>query len=397
MQLKDKPFKLLALASHPIQYQTPLFKKISETEKIDLTVLFCSRFGFETYYDKDFKQKVKWDIPLLNGYKYKFLKNSSVAPNPSKFWGLINFEILDFLDRDKYDAIWIHGWNSFTNWLVLMSTNLRRLPVLLRCETNLLNSIPPFKANFKKAVLRNLFKRVSGFLPIGKYNIEFYRVYGVPDEKMFLVPYAVDNEFFFSKEKECRHRKNLAKQIYNIPADVPVILFSGKLTSVKRPMDLLKAFEIVSKELKAALVYVGDGPLFNKLQKYVRENQLKNVFFLGFKNQTELPEMYALADVLVLPSEFEPWGLVVNEAMCFGLPVIVSDQVGAGGDLVKKDENGFVFPARNYVKLAEYLQEFLTNSNKCRLMGKKSIEIITSWSYKQGIEGILNCLESINQ
>ena len=306
-EMSDKSsdrFRLLVVTSHPIQYQAPFFRKIAKSGEIDLTVLFCSNWGLNTYYDKDFKKEVKWDIPLLEGYTYKFLKNRSIIPNPSKFWGLINFEILDYLDRNKYDAIWVHGWNSFTNWLVFMSTNLKHLPIMLRCETNLLNPIQPVKATLKKAILENLFKRISSFLPIGRYNTEFYRAHGVPDEKIFLVPYAVDNEFFFLKEKESFSKKDFIKQVYNIPSNMPVILFSGKLTSVKCPMDLLKAFEIVTKELQVALVYVGDGPLLPKLQTYVKKNHLKNVFFLGFKNQTELPEIYALADVLVLPSEF---------------------------------------------------------------------------------------------
>ncbi|MBI1857506.1 MAG: glycosyltransferase family 4 protein [Candidatus Melainabacteria bacterium] len=397
MPLKNKSFKLLALASHPIQYQAPFFKAIAKSDEIDLTVLFYSRWGLESYYDEGFKKEFKWDIPLLEGYDYKFLRNCSFKSNPSKFFGSINFEVLDYLNSQVYDAVWVHGWNSFTNWLVFMSTNLKHLPIMLRCETNLLNPIQPVKAKLKKAILKNLFKRVSSFLPVGRYNAEFYKTYGVSDERMFLVPYVVDNDFFFTNEKKYVAKGSTIKHSYKIPDKLPVILFSGKLTDVKCPMDLLKAFAVVSNKQQAVLIYVGDGPMLAKMQKYVRKHKLKNVFFMGFKNQTELSEIYSIADIFVLPSKFEPWGLVVNEAMCFGKPVIVSDKVGAGGDLVKTGENGFVFEVGDISMLADCLEKLLSDEVKREEMGKRSLSIIRNWSFDIGIQGLLQSLYYIKK
>ena len=391
-----KHFKLAILVSHPIQYQCPFFKMLVQEANIDLTVLFCSDWGLKTYHDEKFGQSFKWDIPLLDGYKYKFLKNISPLPNVSTFFGLINREIIDELKNNKYDVIWIHGWSNFTNWIAIITAFKLNIPILMRGETNLLQELALVKNFIKKLILKALFNKISGFLSIGIYNTQFYKAYGIPVKKIFFVPYTVNNEFFISKADELIPRKLELKEKYGIPKDLSVILFSGKLIDNKKPVDLLKAYEIVSKEIKAALVYAGDGELRDEMEHYIKTHNLKNVYLMGFKNQMELPEFYAIADIFVLPSRFEPWGLVVNEAMCFSLPVIVSDQVGAGGDLVKGEKNGYIFPAGDIKALSNFLKDLLKDETKQLKFGQNSKEIINKWSYKEDTIGIVNCLKNCN-
>lgn len=398
MPLENKKvYRLAVVVSHPIQYQAPFFRLLAKCPKLDLKVFYCSDRGLKEYKDEGFGQKIKWDIPLLEGYSSKLLTNVSPLPSVSKFWGLINPQIPEELNKGNYDALWIHGWSSFTNWLAMYSAFSMGLPVLLRSETNLLPEISSFKFVFKKAILSRLFKNISGFLSIGRYNTEFYKDFGVPEEKIFLVPYTVDNDFFISKAKELFPKKLGIKNKFNLPRELPVILFSGKLTDVKKPMDLLMTFEMVSKDIKSTLVYLGDGPLRKRLEDYALSKKIKNVYFMGFKNQTELPEFYALADVFVLPSKFEPWGLVVNEAMCFGLPIIVSNKVGASGDLVKNNVNGFIYTLSDVNALAKHLEFLLVNLARREEMGMKSKEIISKWTYKEGVKGLLNCLINITK
>lgn len=388
-------FNLIIVISHPIQYQTPFYKKLADQKDVCLKVLFCSRWGLEKFYDKDFKKEIKWDIPMLDGYDYEFLPNISLKPNLSNFWGLINPGVIKYLKKEYCDAVWIHGWNSFTNWIVMITCFLRGIPVLIRGESNLLHKSFFLKENIKKLVLKNLFKKIAGFLSIGTLNTEFYKSYGVREEKIFLVPYTVDNDYFISKSKELELMKKELKVKYGIPKDFPVILFSGKLSSVKDPMILLRAFMIVSKEIKSVLVFVGDGVLKNKLESYVRNYSVENVYFMEFKNQSELPEFYSMSDIFVLPSIYEPWGLVVNESMCFKLPVIVSDKVGAGGDLVKDGINGYIFKTKDVNDLSGYLKVLLLNEEDRKKMGSKSLEIITNWSYDTDVKGVKTLLESL--
>lgn len=396
--MEKKKFRFAIIAPHLIQYQTPFFKELANCPEINLIVFFCSDFGLKEYMDEGFGKKVKWDIPLLDGYKYVFLKNLSPFPHPSSFWGLINPGVINYLKKEKFDAIWVHGWNSFTNWLVFLFAPIFGVPILLRSETNLLNKVSPIKNFFKHLILGWLFKRVSAFLAIGKYNTEFYKSYGVKEENIFCVPYSVNNEYLFKRAQELLPQKKDLKGKYGLSQDLPVILYSGKLISDKRPMNLLKAFyELKKEKLSTSLVFLGDGILRKELEGYVKNNNLEDVFFMGFKNQTELPEFYAIADVLVLPSRHEPWGLVVNEAMCFELPVIVSDKVGASGDLVKGGDNGYIFQFGDYLALKEKLQLVLSDDDKRKKMGMRSKGIIEKWSYKEDIKGILSCLSNLKR
>lgn len=389
----NSKYRLAIIASHPIQYQAPFFREINKCPEIDLKVFFCSEFGSKEYYDVGFSKNIRWDIPLLEGYSYEFLPNFSPRPNQSNFSGLINPTIIQKLKEGSFDAVWIHGWNSLTNILAMFTAFNLKIPVLLRSESNLLNEKATIKTNIKKNILSNIFKKVSGFLSIGKYNSDFYLSYSVPNEKIFLVPYTVDNDYFINKANELKPRKDKLKEKHGIPKDLPVILFSGKLIPQKRPMDLLIAYSKVIQTTKSVLIFVGDGILRNELENYVKVNNLKLVYFVGFKNQTEIPEFYALADVLALPSAYEPWGLVINEAMCFGLPVITSDKVGAAGDLVKEGENGFIYSCGDINSLSKLIQQLLTNNDLLISASKKSSEIIINWSFKQGLNGFLNCLE----
>jgi len=267
------------------------------------------------------------------------------------------------------------------------------LPVIMRGESNLL--VPPSRVRgaLKRAGLPALLGRVAACLAIGRHNAAFYRAHGVPESRIFLAPYAVDNGFFQSHAARLSDRVALKREL-GLP-EAPLVLFSGKLSPVKRPLDLLRAFEQVVRRRPAALAFVGDGPLDAEIRAYVAARGVPGVHLLGFRNQSELPRCYAAADVFVLPSAFEPWGLVVNEAMCFGLPVVVSDKVGAGGDLVQDGVNGFITPARDITVLAQRLDDLLADGERRRRMGEASQRIVSAWSHDDAARGLVRCLEAI--
>lgn len=394
-----KKFKLAVLAPHPIQYQAPLFKKLANHEEIDLMVYFCWDFSAEKAgYDIGFGKEIKWDIPLLDGYKYKFLKNLSLHPESNKWSRQINPGITKEIRKGHYDAILIHGWNSLTSWLAFFAAFLSKTPVFMHAE-NPLNQ-ESFKGNFKirikKVVLGWLFKRISKFLYIGEENKKFFQYYGVPETKLVFCPYAVENERFENEAKKLKNSKIEFKKELGFNKDQFVVLFMGKLIEKKRPFDLLKAYEfLIADKPNSGLMFVGDGALKSDLEKYARDRHLLNIRFVGFKNQTELPKYYTLADVLVLPSGAgETWGLAVNEAMCFGLPVIVSDVVGCGPDLVKNNANGYIFPLGDIKQLSSSLKDLAGNFQKINSFGKESLETIRNYTFEKDIEGILKALKN---
>ena len=388
-------YSLAVLASHPIQYQAPLFRALAARPEIDLHVYFCSRWGLDEYNDPGFGTRVSWDIPLLEGYQSTFLRNLSPWPSPSRFLGLVNPGIVAATLRRRFDALWIHGWALASNWIAWCGAAAGWLPILLRGEAAGLAEPTGLKGAVKRLVLKTLFHRIAGFLAIGTNNANFYRSYGVSEEQIFLTPYAVDNAFFLNHARALEGQKLLLRAKEGLPPDRAVILYCGKFQEKKRPMDLLAAFALLNRNDTASLVFVGDGPLRLEMERFVAERRMAHVYFLGFRNQTELPACYGMADVLVLPSGFEPWGLVLNEAMCFGLPVIVSDRVGAAADLVRNGVNGFIYPAGNIHALADRLQRVLANEQARGEMGKQSCAIINRWGFEEDIAGLLNALHAV--
>jgi glycosyltransferase involved in cell wall biosynthesis len=388
-------YKLAILTQHPIQYQAPLFRKLAQSPEIELKVYFYSDYGITEKVDPGFGIAYKWDIPLVNGYTYKFLKNYLPIMSEERLWLSSNPGIIKEIIKEHFDAILIHGYVSITCWLAFFSAWITGTSIIFRGESHLLNYRLGWKKAIKRIVLKQLFKRIACFLPIGTLNAEYYKHYGVPEKKMFLVPYSVDNDFFQKKYNELLDYRSELKRRLGFSTEASVILFASKMIPRKRAMDLLMAYEKIQDKVNASLVFVGDGIERLMLEEYTNSRKIRNVHFLGFKNQTELPEYFSIADVFVLPSTDEPWGLIINEAMNFGLPIITTDQVGAGYDLVKDRGNGFIYPVGDVGTLSDYLLKLLQNSELREKMGKHSLEIISKWSFKEDVEGILAALEYI--
>ncbi len=391
-----KRYKIAFLVSHPIQYLAPLFRELAKEPALDLGAYYCSEEGARLMRDRGFGKEIKWDIPLLDGYRYKFLKNYSPSPSIfSGFFGLMNFGILNEFKKERYDHLIVCGWNYFTYVFAILAAKILRKKVLLRGENPLSHELlaQPWKRFIKKILLGyGLFKLIDVFLYIGEENKKFYEYYGVPKGRLVFSPYCVENERLIKSYRDLIGRKEALKEELGIPREKVVVLFSGKLIDKKRPLDLLMAYETLTCGNKA-LLYVGDGALASTLLGYVKMKGLKDVYFLGFRNQSEMPKYYSISDILALPSTVgESWGLVVNEAMCFRLPVVVSDLVGCSADLVKKGENGFIFKTGDVPELASRLKALIENPDMRHAMGERSFEIIEKWNYRVDVENLTKAL-----
>jgi glycosyltransferase involved in cell wall biosynthesis len=389
------PYRLAVLASHPIQYQAPLFRALAAHPEIDLHVYFLCRRGLELYNDPGFRVSFSWDTPLMEGYRSTFLHNLSPRPAPKWFMGLANLGLVSVVRQDQFDAFWLHGWALASNWIGWAAAIASGVPIFLRGEANGLAEPKGMRKAVKRCALKAFFRPIAAFLAIGTNNANFYMSYGVSEERIFWTPYAVDNSFFMDHARRLDGQKGMLREKAGIPPDLPVILFCGKFLEQKRPFDLLRAFAYLHDHAKVSLVFVGDGPLRVDMERFIAEQQLTGVYLLGFRNQTELPACYAMADVLVLPSGSEPWGLVINEAMCFGLPIIASDQVGAAIDLIQEGVNGFTYPVGNTSALADCLQKVLAHEETCQAMGRQSHAIISRWGIGQDVEGVVQALHAV--
>lgn len=379
--------KVAFLISHPTQYHTPLFRELAKHSQIDLTVYFCSKIGLGEHFDKTYGRVLKWDTPLLEGYNYAFLK---------KFLGLIHLQIFGELKKNKYDVLIVHGYNALTYWLAFFGAWFTKTPLILKGEADLSKKISAIKQFFKKIVLNFLFKRTGAFLYSYSLNKEFFKIYGVPEEKLFFCPSAVDNNFFQKKRSELRGQESNIKKEYGIKnSDWSIILFVGQFIPRKRLTDLLEAAKLLAGKIDFNILFIGDGEERGKLIDFAKKNNLDDVYFLGFKNQSELPKFYSIADIFVLPSEYDPSPKALNEAFNFELPVIASDGVKTAPDLVLVGECGFVYPAGNVSKLAENIHEILKNDSLRAKFGRNALETVSKWSYEEDVKGIAKAIQYV--
>ena len=377
---------VIFINSHPIQYFAPMYKYMNE-HGVNTNALYCSDESIRGGLDKQFGVDVKWDIPLLEGYGYRFFKNYSWKPShASGFFGLINLGAIVRLFKIPKSVIVVHGWNYFTHFLILMLGKLKGHTNCLRCEMpqNQEAIKKGWKMKIKRLGLKYiLFPRVNYFLYIGTQNRLFYQSYGLKDSKLIFCPYSVDNGRF-SKEKQVLESEVAAiKQKLGIPVEKKIILYSGKYMEKKRPMDLLRAFYQLNNA-DCWLIMVGEGELRKEMEGFISKNQLKQVTLTGFVNQSQVSGYYAISDVFVMCSTVgETWGLSVNEAMNFGLPVIISNLTGSSEDMVIDGDNGYIFETGNTDELALKLSEVLVKDKLSMstrpetIVGKHSYDTVT--------------------
>ncbi len=382
--------QVVFLNSHPIQYFSPLYKQMAESG-IQLTVCYCSDESIKGKYDKGFGKEVKWNIPLIEGYHSVFLKNISWKPSIHKgFFGLINPGVIRFLYKQPTSIVVIHGWAYCTHILAIIFAKLFGHTICLRSETPLNQEKMKSKGlTFLKHIyLRFLFLFIDRFLFIGKQNKAFYEALGIKESKLVFTPYAVDNKRF----RTIYDTNSIlqAREILKLPPDKKIILYSGKFIFKKRPLDLLKAFHQSSTD-NTLLVMTGEGELRAEMETYIQMHGLNNkVILTGFINQTEIPLYYRAADIFVMCSGLgETWGLSVNEAMNFGLPVIVSDTCGCAYDLVRNNVNGAVFETGNIFQLAILLDEYVQLSSARKIIASNSaFAIMDEYNYDHIITSI---------
>ncbi len=392
-----RPYRLAVLHSHPIQYFAPLYRRLAEEPGIDLTVYFCTRQGVTSYDDEGFGTSVKWDIPLLEGYSSKFLPNLRRKAQVGGFFSLVNLALVGELWGNRYDALLVNGHMYFSYLLGIFAAKLVGIPVFMRCETHLLLRRSGLKLVLRGPLMRFFYRHLCDrCLAIGTRNRAFYRAHGVNPDRLFDVPYAVDNAFFVRETALFKVRVAGTRVELGLPTDRPLILYASKLIPRKRPLDLLAAFRRLREGgIQAALMFVGSGELEPALKEYAKQHEVADVYFAGFRNQSELPKYYAVADIFVLPSEDEPWGLVINEAMCAGVPVVASEEIGAVPDLVRDGYNGLTYQAGEVGQLAHCLERLVADGAWRQQLGQNSLALIGDWNLDRCVKGLRAALGSL--
>jgi glycosyltransferase involved in cell wall biosynthesis len=360
LQPGSEQLRIAAFISHPIQYFAPLWRELGSRPGVQLRVYYFSRLGLDASKDAGFGTSFAWDIDLLGGYESEFLPRQWPTRDALDHTPLaINSELIRAL-REGWDAVFINGYVHLNNWALTLAAQALGVPVLCFADSNLRaeRANSALKLAAKRAFLRQFLPRVDAFLAAGGSTRRYLEHYGVRQQDIFICPYAVDIERFEARvrsggpaaQAELRAR-------WGIPPDRRIVMFCGKLVSWKRPLDVVQATNRLG-DPNVVAVFVGEGPLKAALQ---RAGDPRRVFAVGFVNQTDIPLALSLADVLVLSSEREPYGMVVSEAQSLGVPAVVSDACGCHGpeSVLEDGVSGFVYPTGDISALTDRLRRML--------------------------------------
>lgn len=356
-------------------------------------MLYFSDFSTRQFRDAEFGQAIAWDTPLLGGYRHQFVNGGAKEQTGIGMFSPRVSGLAKQLTSDNFDVVVVQGWNHYGMVLASWLAKRAGLRVFLRCEaTDHFVSSSGIRHFLREQVVQFLLTKIDRCLAIGSHNRNFYINRGFPADKIFFSPYCVDNEYF--KDKSSSADLDAMRQEFDLRPGHPILLFVGKFTARKFPDLLLKAY-VKLPEPRPYLLFVGDGELRQRLELTSKTASLSAVRFVGFRNQGELPRFYALADIFVLPSVMETWGLVVNEAMNAGCAIVTTDQVGCAKDLVEDGYNGFVVTPYDANALSCALEACLANHD-FRRMGNNSARRISYWGIPENIDGLRSAVLSFN-
>jgi len=391
--MPDRRYRVLVVASHPVQYMAPIFRRMAVHPALDLQVVYCTLRGAEAGLDPEFGASIQWDVPLLGGYTWSQARNR--GSGAESFFGLTNPGLWRLMRRGNFDAVLCFtGYLRATFWIALLAAKLSKAAFLFGTDTTTL--VPrdgrSWKSAIKKIFWPWLFRLADQVIVPSSGSRDLILSLGIPSERITLTPYSVDNDWWI--QQSSRVDRAATRAAWGASPNDPVILFCAKLQPWKRPGDLLRAFAKANLS-NALLVFAGEGPLRPQLESEAAPLAVSaRVRFLGFVNQSQLPAVYTSADLMVLPSEYEPFAVVVNEAMCCGCPVVTSDRVGAARDLVAPVAPQFVFPCGDVDALAAILKDALSDRTQLQFLGRAALAHVRTWSPERNISATFDAIRT---
>ncbi|NBB23583.1 glycosyltransferase [Porphyrobacter sp. SLTP] len=379
---------MAVVASHPVQYYAPLFRNLAG--QLDLTVFYCHQADQTDQARAGFGVGFEWDVDLFSGYEAHFLENVARQPGLSRFGGVDTPAIAEKLRVGRFDAVLLLGWYLKSFLQALWAAKRMGIPTMVRGDSHLDTPRSFLKRVGKNALYPLFLRQFDAALIVGARNKAYWRHYGYPEARMFASPHCVDTDWF--EKRATQKAGRVLRQRMGIASTTPVALFAGKLIAFKRPGDLIVAAAWARENgMPVEVLVAGSGPLEAELKALAAYHSVP-LHMLGFCNQSQMPAAYAAADVLVLPSNGrETWGLVANEAIACGKPVILSNAVGCAPDLAGDGRAGRTFFLGDTVGCAEVLSETLANP--------PSLETIAKTSHKHSLDaatdGIIRALQAV--
>jgi glycosyltransferase involved in cell wall biosynthesis len=391
-KVTERRYKVLFVCGHPVQYMSPLLRRMAQHPRLDISTVYCRLRGATAGVDPEFGAKIQWDIPLLDGYPWVEIPNKGT--DSEGFWGLYNPGLWKFVRVGNFDAVFcLTGYIRASFWITFFASKLSRSAFIFGTDATTLTPLDRrmWKRPVKGFVWPLLYRLASQVIAPSTGTHDLLRSLGITEEQIALIPYVVDNDWWHARSAEIN--RDAVRAAWGAGPETPVVLFCAKLQPWKRPLDLVQAFA-KADVANSLLLFAGDGPLKKVLQaEAARLGISERVRFLGFVNQTQLPALYTGADVMVLPSQYDAFGVVVNEALLCGCPVIVSNNVGAGRDLIAPVDPSFIYPCGDVEALGTLLRRVLSDRTYLSNFRTASGERMKTWSPREYIAATVEAVQ----
>ncbi|MEM8637659.1 MAG: glycosyltransferase [Cyanobacteria bacterium P01_G01_bin.54] len=375
--------QILIIASHPVPYLAPLFR-LMQQRGWRMQVAYCSLQGAQPYIDPEFNQTIAWDLPILEGYPWFQPPNCSPKPGLGRFWGLVNPQLWSRVKQ--VDVVLVYtGYVYASFWIAALSAKLYNKGFIFSTDTSRFDTRQGanwFKRCLKRWLSPPIHQVADAILVSTRFGADVVAGLGIPRERIELTPSAVDNDWWLAQSAQVDRAS--VRQAWDISPSAPVVVFCAKLQPWKRPQDLLEAFAAANVP-GSYLLFVGDGFLRTSLEDRAQTLGMGDrIRFLGFVNQSQLPAIYTAADLFCLGSDYEPFGVVVSEAMLCGCGAVVSDRVGAR-QIVEPGYNGAIYPCGDIKALQNVLRQLLIEPETLKRMGENARKRMETWSPRENV------------
>jgi glycosyltransferase involved in cell wall biosynthesis len=391
-RMPDRRYRVLFVCGHPVQYMSPLLRRMAQHPQLEISTVYCRLRGATAGVDPEFGTKIQWDIPLLDGYPWVEMPNKGT--DSEGFWGLCNPGLWKFVRGGNFDAVFcLTGYIRASFWITYLASKFSRSAFVFGTDATTLTPLDQrmWKRPVKRFFWPFLYRIASQVIAPSTGTRDLLRSLGLPEERISLIPYVVDNDWW--KAQSLQVDRNAVRASWGVSPDTAVVLYCAKLQPWKRPLDLVQAFA-QANVANSLLLLAGDGPLKEELQAETMRLGVSNrVRFLGFVNQTQLPALYTAADMMVLPSQYDAFGVVVNEAMLCGCAVVASDSVGAARDLIAPIDPSFIYPCGDVDALSTLLRRILSDRPYLARFRAAAGERMKTWSPQEYVTATVEAVE----
>lgn len=376
--------RIAIVTGAPAPYREPVFAELARRPDILLKVFYCTG----GHADVGWSNNSQRGRLTGRGYEGEILPNWTPKRHERlPGLGYANFAIRNRLRNFNPDYVIVYGYNQLTLWLAFQFCLQRNIPFALRSDSNFwLDQSNGWRSAVRRKMVSRLVRQAAAVLPVGTANREYWYRHGAVPDQVHMAPYAVDNA--------CVAELAEIGRSTSAPSDATRFLYVGRLLPRKGVDLLVEAFNRLVVEAEAKLIIVGDGPQRAELQKMQSERARQATKWIGKLPNEEAMQWYGRADVFVLPSRYEPWGLVVNEAMAAGLPVIAHERCGAAIDLVENGRSGLLFENLSSTGVLEAMRKCVDDRSAVRSMGSAAKLHVQGWSFARTVDGFVSAFDA---